>query len=122
VVGTKGNLFIDNVYEYVGSAKHQLTIGEKKKTWTTKPGDQFAAEIQYFSDCVLKNRKPEPSGLEGVVDIKIVEALLQSLKMKKPISLKLPKVTRRPSGAQKIRVKPHAAPKLVDVQQPSKKD
>jgi predicted dehydrogenase len=120
VVGTKGNLYIDNAYEYVGAMKHTLTIGEKIKKWITKPGDQFAAEISYFTNCILHNRQPEPAGTEGIVDVKIVEALLTTLKTGKPVSLKLPKVTRRPSQAQKIKMKAHGEPKLVDVEQPSR--
>lgn len=37
--------------------------------------NQFAAEIVYFSDCVLNDEKPEPSGLEGLSDVRIIEPI-----------------------------------------------
>ncbi|MGZ3690882.1 MAG: Gfo/Idh/MocA family protein, partial [Pseudobdellovibrio sp.] len=92
VVGDKGNLFIENVYDYTGEVTHHLTVDEKTKTWTSKPGDQFAAELDYFSSCILKNKNPEPSGTEGLVDLMIIEALLYSIKTGKAVRLHTPKV------------------------------
>jgi predicted dehydrogenase len=40
--------------------------------------DQFAAEIGYFSECILKNREPEHSGREGMAEVRIVEAIYRS--------------------------------------------
>ena len=40
--------------------------------------DQFAPELLYFSDCIVKNREPEPSGEEGRQDVRIVQALYES--------------------------------------------
>lgn len=37
--------------------------------------NQFAAEIVHFSDCVLNDEKPEPSGLEGLSDVRIIEPI-----------------------------------------------
>jgi glucose-fructose oxidoreductase len=122
VVGTRGDLFIDNAYEYVGEMKQQLTVGEKKKVWTSKPGDQFAAELDYFSNCVLKDREPEPSGAHGLVDVEIIQALLRSIETGKKIPLKkgLPKMARRPTMALKIKKPAHREPRLVKVSQPAK--
>lgn len=78
IVGTKGSLSVDPAYEYaVGLASH-LTIGERTKTTKLPKRDQFAPELLYFSDCILKNRQPEPSGEEGLADVKIIEALYRS--------------------------------------------
>jgi len=35
-------------------------------------GDQFAPELLYFSECIQKNRQPEPSGWEGLADVRII--------------------------------------------------
>lgn len=122
IVGTRGDLFIDNAYEYVGKRTQQLTVNGKKKTWTTKPTDQFAAELDYFSGCVLNNKEPEPSGPHGLVDIEIIEALLKSIETGRSVSLKgtLPKITRRPTPTMKISKPPHRAPHLIGVEQASK--
>ena len=51
--------------------------------------DQFAAEISYFAECILKNRKPEPSGDEGMADIRIVEAIYKAIQTNKPSGCRL---------------------------------
>jgi glucose-fructose oxidoreductase len=37
---------------------------------------QFAPLLIHFSDCVLEDREPEPSGLEGLRDVRIIECTL----------------------------------------------
>jgi predicted dehydrogenase len=113
VIGDKGDLFIENPYEYKGKASVCLTIDEKAKEWDVKIGDQFAAELQYFSDCIIHDRLPEPSGIEGLIDMKIIEALNDSLKIGKPVKLSTPKIKRRPTLSQMIKKAPHSKPKLI---------
>ncbi len=86
-MGTKGILRADPAYGYAGSIKHQVTIGGKTKTKTFPKRDQFAAEIAYFSECVIKDKDPEPSGLEGLADVRVVEAIYESLRTKRPVRL-----------------------------------
>ncbi len=62
VIGTKGSLTAEPAYDYSMALKHHLTLGEKTSTRTFPKRDQFAAELIYFSDCILKNKEPEPSG------------------------------------------------------------
>lgn len=117
VVGTKGDLFMDNAYEYVGKVSQRITVKGKSKEQSFKAGDQFAAELEYFSNCVLRNREPEPSGDEGLIDVRIIEALMKSIATGKPVSLshKLPRKVRRPTRVQEIRKPAHAEPELVKV-------
>lgn len=116
VIGDKGDLFIENVYEYVGKAKNTLTINEKKQTWTTKAGDQFAAELDYFSSCVQTGKHPETSAQEGLADLVIIEALLQSLKTGKTVKVKSIKKTpaKRPTIRQVIKKPAHRKPQLIN--------
>ena len=74
VIGTKGVLKMDPAYEMVGDLKSELIIGERIKKSTFSKRDQFAPELSYFSNCILKNREPEPGGLEGLADVRIVDA------------------------------------------------
>src|SRR5215472_3632333 len=39
------------------------TIDGKKRTRTFSKRDQFAAEIQCFSNCMIRGEDPEPSGM-----------------------------------------------------------
>src|SRR6201986_4769243 len=77
VIGTKGVLKMDPAYEMVGDLKSEVIIGERIKKSTFPKRDQFAPELSYFSNCILKNRGPEPGGLEGLADVRIVNALLE---------------------------------------------
>jgi predicted dehydrogenase len=46
---------------------------QSKNSWTAKAGDQFAAELDYFSSCILENKKVETSGEEGLADLQVIE-------------------------------------------------
>jgi hypothetical protein len=57
-----------------------------------EPTDQLADELRYFSQCILTDRFPEPSGLEGVQDVRVVEAIYRSARDGRPVTL--PRVAR----------------------------
>src|SRR5207244_5866519 len=78
LIGTKGRLQVDPAFEYVRPLIQHLAYDGKSKTRQFPAGDQFAAELIYFSDCVIRNKEPEPSGLEGLIDVQIVQALYRS--------------------------------------------
>ena len=59
----------------------RLTIDGKTTRKTFGKRDQFAPELLYFSDCILNNREPEPSGEEGLQDVRIVQALYESARV-----------------------------------------
>jgi len=65
--------------------------------------DQFGGELMYFSDCILKNREPEPDGYEGLADIRIVRAIIESARSGEPVKLGHFQKDARPSRKQLIR-------------------
>ena len=87
IVGTKGQIHVDPAYEYAEGLRYELTVDDKKSTKKVAKRDQFAAELLYFSDCILNNRKPEPSGEEGMQDVRIVEALYRSAKTGRAVKI-----------------------------------
>jgi predicted dehydrogenase len=119
IVGTKGHLHVDPAYEYAEGLSYTLTIDGKAQHKKIGKRDQFAPELLHFSDCVLKNREPEPSGEEGLQDVRIVQALYESAETGKAVPIP-PFVKRtRPTGDQKI-VRPRVKePALVHVQSAS---
>jgi predicted dehydrogenase len=119
IVGTKGSLVLDPAYEYSGVRRMRVTANGRTRERTFKPVDQFAAELLHFSDCVLDDRVPEPSGVEGMVDVRIIEALLRSAESGRPEALDLPPSGRRPSGEQVMRRPPVRKPELVHTRPPS---
>lgn len=78
IVGTKGALKMDPAYEMAEDLKLELTVGGKTTKQVFKKCDQFAPELVYFSDCILKGKDPEPSGEGGLADVRVIQALLRS--------------------------------------------
>jgi predicted dehydrogenase len=118
LIGTKGSLTAEPAYDYSMALKHRLTIGEKTTTRSFPKRDQFAAEVMYFSDCILRNRQPEPSGLEGLADIRIIRAIYESAKTGKIVDLPKFAPKKRPTMRQEIHRPGHEKPKTVDAESP----
>jgi predicted dehydrogenase len=53
MVGAKGVLIADPAYEYAEAIDLEIRVGEKSQKRKFPKRDQFAAEISYFSDCIL---------------------------------------------------------------------
>lgn len=119
VVGTEGELRVEPAYEYIGELRHRLTIGGKTEEKTFPQGDQFAPELIYFSDCIINNIDPEPSGAEGLADVRIIRALYKSAEIGKPVKLDPFMKMRRPGTEQQITRPPVEKPELVNVQSAS---
>lgn len=119
VIGTKGRLQLDPAFEYIGPLTHHLTRDGKTRIRRFPPGDQFAAELIYFSDCIRRNKEPEPSGLEGLIDVQIIQALYRSAAQRRPIKLALPVKHQWPTKRQVIRRPPVRKPSLVHTKSPS---
>src|SRR6185369_6857279 len=113
IVGTKGRVRVDPAYEYAYALRYELTTADKKTVKAIGKRDQFAPELLYFSDCILNDRKPEPSGEEGMQDVRIVEALYRSAKTGRPVRIPSFDNHKRPSAAQTIRRPGIRKPKLV---------
>jgi predicted dehydrogenase len=110
VVGTKGVLKMDPAYEMAEALKSEITIDGRVQKKVFKKRDQFAPELVYFSDCILNNTEPEPSGQEGLADVRVMRAILESAETNRPVSLPQMKVARRPESSQEISKKPVAKP------------
>jgi predicted dehydrogenase len=88
VVGTKGSLKLMQAYEYSRAIEMELTVGERTQRRKYVLRDQFAPELIYFSNCILNDLQPEPSGIEGLADVHIVRSLYESARKGKPIKIK----------------------------------
>ncbi len=119
IVGTKGRVRVEPAYEYVGGLKASVSIKGKTSVRTFKPGDQFAPQLIYFSHCVRENRQPEPNGIEGLLDVRIIEALRRSAQRRRTITLHLPAKRVRPEGSLHMRRPPVAKPKVVHTESPT---
>jgi glucose-fructose oxidoreductase len=113
VVGTKGTVRLDPAYEYAFPLKLQVTIEGKTRSQKFSKRDQFAPEILHFSDCILRNREPEPSGLEGLADVRAIEALHRSAKIRKSVKIRPVALRKRPSLKQESYRPPVKKPAMV---------
>lgn len=121
VVGTDGDLRVEPAYPYATGLAHELTVDGKTTSRRFAKRDQFAPELLHFSDCILQDREPEPSGLEGLIDVRIIEALYESALSKRPVKLDLPKKTTRPSMELNVRRPPvRNPPEPVNTESPAK--
>ena len=120
VVGTKGSVSLADAYEFADPKKMELTIGKKMTRRSFPRRDQVAAEIVRFSECVIEGKEPEPSGREGLADVRIIRALYRSAAEGRAVKLPPFEKRRRPSMKQVVRRPPvPRAPELVAAQAPS---
>ena len=102
VTGTRGSITSDPAYEYAQGTESHLKMGERKRTRRFAKRDQFAAELQYFSQCILDNRTPEPGGAEGLADVRIIEAMHRSIKSGRWVELAMPMHGQRSTAGRNI--------------------
>jgi predicted dehydrogenase len=112
LIGTKATVYASPCFMF--GPKVGISYVEKtedgSKTHDFKPVEQFGNETQYFSDCILHDRHPEADGEEGLLDVRVLAAVEQSLETGESVSL--PPVQRR-------RVQPDQALELKPAKEPS---
>ncbi len=118
--GTEGDLRVEPAYEYVGKLAHHLTIDGKSTKQTFGKRDQFAPELIYFSQCIRAGKEPEPSGEEGLIDVRIIEALYESAARGRPVSLPPIQRNQRPGVHQQIDRPPVGKVELVKAESASR--
>ena len=102
VIGTKGTLRVTQAYEFSEPMKMEIKVGKKTTRRSFAKRDQFGPEIIYFSDCILNDRQPEPSGSEGLVDVHVIRSLYESARRGKAVCLERFSRRRRPTLRQEI--------------------
>lgn len=120
VVGTKGDLKMEPAYDWTEKLKYHLTVDKKTRSKTFEQVDQFGPEIINFSDCIINRTQPEPSGYEGLADIRAIEAFYQSAATGRPVSLEPVHKQLRPSKEQEIHCPPVDERELILSEPPMK--
>jgi len=119
IVGTKGQVHVDPAYEYAEGLAYELTISGKTSRKRIGKRDQFAPELLYFADCIRRNRQPEPSGEDGLQDVRIVQALYESAETGKAVQIPAFRVAKQPNRRQQISRPGVSEPALVKVKSAS---
>ena len=92
--GSKASLVLDPATEYEGN-RLQVRFEKGLQEVKVKDANQFAAEMDHFSQSVLANREPLTPGEEGLRDVRILQAIYQSAREGRPVSLEVTGSTRR---------------------------
>jgi glucose-fructose oxidoreductase len=116
LVGTKGQVLVENGYEYQGERKRILTVNDNPREKTYPPMDQFAPELDHFSDCILTGKDPEPDGQEGLNDVRAIEAIFKAARTGRVVRLGEAQRRKRPSPRNKMTRRPVREPSLVDAE------
>ena len=87
VFGDEGSARLVGAFDTQHAATLELTRGGHREDMTFEPTDAIATQLGYFSSCVLQDRAPEPSGIEGLQDVRIVEAIYRSARDGRPVTL-----------------------------------
>jgi len=100
LLGEEGWLRISPAYR--ADLESHLTVCRhgRAEDQTFPPSNQFAAELSYFSSCIIEDRQPEPSGIEGLQDVRIIEAIYRSARDGRPVTLpRLARVDATPAAS-----------------------
>lgn len=120
IVGTKGDLVVEPAYEIRGELGHRLTIDGRTRERVFSERDQFAPELIHFSDCVLADEEPQPSGREGLADVRVIRALMRSAEHGgEPVELGEFSTEVRPSVRRELQRPPVKKRDLVHARPPS---
>jgi glucose-fructose oxidoreductase len=87
VFGEDGLIRLENAYRHAEPMTLQIVRNGRLEELTFERGEPFAAALAYFSECVLKDRQPEPGGIDGLQDVRIVEAIYRSARDGRPVTL-----------------------------------
>jgi glucose-fructose oxidoreductase len=114
VVGTKGLLRLEPAYDYATPIALEAHVEGKRPARKVFPKrDQIAAELVAFARGVRGRGALEPSGEEGLADLRVTDAITRSLARGRAEPIAAVERGRRPSKRQAIRRAPHGMPPLV---------
>jgi len=118
VAGSKGTLRLEPAYTHSGRREliEETRRGRRRRSFSDR--DQVAPELVYFADCVLRDVEPEPSGWEGLHDVAIIEAILDSARTGRKMTLDLEPRRQRPTRAQAIDKPPAREPSPIRAEAP----
>jgi glucose-fructose oxidoreductase len=103
VFGEDGLLRLENAYRHTDPMTLRIVRNGRVEELTFEPGDPFAAALTYFSDCIAKDRQPEPGGIDGLQDVRIVEAIYRAARDGRPVTLpRLSRVDAPATAAEEV--------------------
>jgi glucose-fructose oxidoreductase len=119
VVGTKGSVKLEPAFSYGERIEMIVTVDGKEERKSFRRSQQFGAEMEYFAKAILEGAEIEPDGLEGLADMRVVNAIAQSADAGgKVVEIEPVGKTLRPGADQVIHMHPKQEDQLVDAKPP----
>lgn len=119
IVGSRGRIRMDRAYELAAPLVRTVEVDGRITRSRYPKRDQFAPELLHFSTAVLSGKEPVPSGEEGLADVRVVTALLESARRGQTIELEPQALAAQPSLRLERRRPPIARPTLIDAENPN---
>ncbi|MBX9583028.1 MAG: Gfo/Idh/MocA family oxidoreductase [Gemmataceae bacterium] len=86
MIGPDGSARMDNAFRYRGLKMTVTQRGVQRVTELAQI-DQFAAEIDLFSQCILENKPHKTPGEHGLQDVTDIEAIYEAARSGRPVKL-----------------------------------
>ncbi|MCU4799041.1 Gfo/Idh/MocA family oxidoreductase [Halobacteria archaeon HArc-gm2] len=87
LVGTDGMISISAPFGGVVPQSMVVERGEFSVEYTGNPDDEVEEEFDYFGYCVLTGTEPEPSGRDGLEDVRVIDAAYESAETEQWVEL-----------------------------------
>ncbi len=113
VFGTEGIMRTDSIYEYAKDIELSIERSGEVRRHVFKKRDQIAGELEHFISCVEQGTSPEPSGLEGLLDVRAIEAIRKSATEGRTVAIPPAPAHERPSLALARYVPHQSAPRTL---------
>jgi hypothetical protein len=123
VIGSKGHLEVNPGFQLETAYEHHSMVDKKAARERFSETDHFGGELQYFSECILTGRDPEPDAEEGWLDMRVILAIKQALETGKPQKLESCTRSRKIDPKKQKRELPKVRAKvLIDAAEPSEQE
>ena len=87
IVGEKGWATLAPAYQYDEERRLDGRIGGRWFEKKYQIMNELALELDAFADCIRHNREPAPNGAEGLRDVAVMQAIYQSAREGRPVSI-----------------------------------
>lgn len=116
VIGSEGSLTLDPAYEYAVELELKLKTGSEVHTSKLGKHDQFAPELLHFADSILTGQEPRPSGYEGLNDLRVIDAIRESIRTGHAVTIKPTRKASKPDKDLIIEKPGVEKPELINVE------
>lgn len=89
IIGTKGRIQVPRAYRPDNNGGEGLIIIEKDNEQRVEKliADQYALEVEYFSECVLQGKEPIYTGENTIKNMEVIEACYKAIGTKEKVFL-----------------------------------